>query len=211
MVLTLTHRVLSRNGMYVNLSRIQNMNKATIHFITAVTTATVVAGCNYAGLLRPSVLSQLTPEMVNLINELPNVDHPNERTIERLFAHGGLEHAKLGDDGVYRTSIEVPDGEFIWKPAMIVMENGGELELEFNNSDTFSHHAALLPSNGNPVTVPFAPGERGHARVRLDGPGLYWFGCPVGNHAGRGMLGLIVVGGEVPDEAKLDRPKQTRP
>ena len=32
-------------------------------------------------------------------------------------------------------------------------------------------------------------------RLRLDQPGLYWFGCPVSNHAGRGMLGLIVVAG----------------
>jgi PQQ system protein len=48
-------------------------------------------------------------------------------------------------------------------------------------------------------------------RVTLNQPGLYWFGCPISNHAGRGMLGLIMVKGETPEEAKLDRPKQPRP
>ena len=48
-------------------------------------------------------------------------------------------------------------------------------------------------------------------RIRLDQPGMYWFGCPVANHAGRGMLGLILVSGEVPPEARLDRPRQPRP
>jgi PQQ system protein len=47
--------------------------------------------------------------------------------------------------------------------------------------------------------------------VELDAPGLYWFGCPVGNHAGRGMLGFLFVEGDVPPEARLDRPPQPQP
>lgn len=38
-----------------------------------------------------------------------------------------------------------------------------------------------------------------------------WFGCPVANHVGRGMLGLILVRGDVPAIAKLDCPEQLRP
>jgi PQQ system protein len=41
--------------------------------------------------------------------------------------------------------------------------------------------------------------SRGMVRVKLDAPGYYWFSCPVGNHATRGMLGLVLVKGEVPD------------
>jgi len=33
----------------------------------------------------------------------------------------------------------------------------------------------------------------------------------VGNDEGRGLMGTIVVMGDVPDEAKLDRPPQPRP
>jgi PQQ system protein len=70
---------------------------------------------------------------------------------------------------------------------------------------------AFLPSNGERVLLHLPVHTGGMARIRLDEPGLYWFGCPVGNHAGRGMLGLVMVRGNVPEEARLDRPKQERP
>lgn len=173
--------------------------------------ALLLSGCQYVRLLRPKVLKQVNPEVAGLVNELPEVDRPNKEIIARLFPHGGLAEAKPDDDGVFRATISVPDGQFIWKPSIIKMARGGELELEFSNEDRLSHHAVYLPSNGSPQTATFAPGERVRTRLRLDGPGLYWFGCPVGNHAGRGMLGLIIVGGEAPEEARLDRPPQPRP
>ena len=176
--------------------------------------AAILPGCKvkkYASLARPSVLKQLDPEVVDLVNELPAVDKQNEKIIGRLFAHGGLGKAKQGDDGVYRINVRVPPGEFIWKPAIIAMRHSGELEIDFANHDPFSHHAAILPSNGSRVVLQLPKFERGRARIRLDGPGLYWFGCPVANHAGRGMLGLVMVGGDVPSDAKLERPQQKRP
>lgn len=165
----------------------------------------------YVRLLRPKSLKQLSVNMVELVNELPKLDKQNEAIVGRLFAHGGLDKAERGKDGVWRAKIRVEPASFIWKPAIIVMREEGELELEFSNKDPYSHHAAFLPNNGDRVVLTFAPGQRGRARVQLDGPGLYWFGCPISNHAGRGMLGLILVSGEVPAEAKLDRPKQKRP
>ena len=129
----------------------------------------------------------------------------------RLFAHGGLAHAKQGPGGVFRARINVPAGQYIWEPAIIVMERAGELELDFSNHDPFSYHAAFLPSNGA-RELPMLPAhKRGTARLRLDGPGYYFFGCPVANHAGRGMLGLIIVSGDSPDGGKLDRHAQKRP
>jgi hypothetical protein len=50
----------------------------------------VLTGCDYVRLLRPSVLKQLNPHVVRLVNELPAVDDPNEAIVARLFAHGGL-------------------------------------------------------------------------------------------------------------------------
>lgn len=64
--------------------------------------AFVLAFTSSCELLRPSVISQLNPDVVRLVNELPAVDHPNEAVVARLFAHGGLNHAKRGRDGVYR-------------------------------------------------------------------------------------------------------------
>src|SRR4051794_34683673 len=148
-----------------------------------------VAGCEYAGLLRPSVLSQLDPPTVRLLNGLPEVDRPNEATIARLFATGGLADAEESADGGLRASIGVPEGQMIWKPAIVVMPRGGERELTFSNPDD-ALHMAFLPSNGGREIVELPPGQAGRARIRLDGPGLYWFGCPVANHVGRGMLGF---------------------
>jgi PQQ system protein len=53
--------------------------------------------------------------------------------------------------------------------------------------------------------------SRGTATIVLDGPGYYWYGSTTGNDEGRGLTGAIVVGGDTPDEAKLDRPPQPQP
>lgn len=169
-----------------------------------------VAGCEYLKLLRPTVIEQLDPDVARLVNYLPDVDDPNEAIVARLFAHGGLSHAERGDDGVMRDVIRIPEDEFIWKPAVIVMEGPGVLELEFQNEDRHGH-AAFLPHFADRQNLDLPQHSAGRARMELDHPGLYWFGCPVGNHAGRGMLGVIIVEGEVPAEARLDRPRQSRP
>ncbi len=179
--------------------------------VAVVVVGLVVAFSDYVRLLRPSVLKQLDPELVGLVNELPAVDKQNEEIIGRLFAHGGLAHAEEGADGVMRIDLRVPPGELIWKPAIVVMPHPGELEVELFNDDPWVHHAAIMPSNGDKQFLMLPIRSRGKARVSLDGPGYYWFGCPVGNHVGRGMLGLILVRGDTPPEGRLDRPKQPRP
>jgi PQQ system protein len=176
----------------------------------AVLLGASLSSCNYVKLLRPSVLKQLNPRMVNLVNYFPKVDDQNEAVVARLFAHGGLSHAERGADGVYRQYVRIPPGEYIWQPAIIVVPKGGELELEFQNDDPFSYHAVTLPNSGNRQAMVLPMQTRGRARIRLDAPGMYFFGCPVANHAPRGMLGLVLVEGEVPPEAKLDRPRQRR-
>jgi PQQ system protein len=168
------------------------------------------AACDYVRLLRPSVLKQLNPRVVRLVNELPATDDVNEALIGRLFAHGGAADARVGRDGVMRAVVRVPKNEYLWEPAVIIMPRGGELELDFSNEDQVLH-MAFLPSNGGRQLLNIPIHERGRARLTLDQPGYYFFGCPVQNHAGRGMLGLILVKGDVPAEARLDRPPQPRP
>jgi PQQ system protein len=172
--------------------------------------AVLLTSCEYVRLLRPKVLKQLNPRVVRLVNELPEVDRPNEAIIARLFAHGGLSHAEEGSDGVFRDRIYVPKNQYIWYPAIIVMQRGGELELEFSNDDVVTH-AAFVPSDGDRQVLMLPVHQAGKVRVTLNQPGLYWFGCPISNHAGRGMLGLVMVKGDTPAEAQLDRPKQDRP
>jgi PQQ system protein len=170
----------------------------------------VLSGCDYVRLLRPNTLKQLNPRVVRLVDYLPEVDAPNKAIVGRLFPHGGLSHAKLTADGIFRDEIRIPKNQYIWEPAVIVMKHGGELELTFFNDDQ-NFHMAFLPSDGEREVLEIPVASGGRARVHLESPGLYWFGCPVADHAGRGMLGLIVVEGDVPAEAKLDRPVQARP
>ncbi|HLL29888.1 MAG TPA: MSMEG_3727 family PQQ-associated protein [Allosphingosinicella sp.] len=169
--------------------------------------ALALAGCEYAGLLRPNVLAQVDPEMAALLNELPKLDEPNEALIGRLFATGGASRVSVGDDGVMRDKIRVPKDEYLWYPAIIIMPRGGTLELDITNEDQ-RPHAIFAPSNGERQVMELPAATRGIVRVTLDQPGMYWFGCPVANHANRGMLGFVFVKGEVPPEARLDRPRQ---
>ena len=195
----------------VRRSKVVKLCVVVVALALAFSLAALLGLGEYLRLLRPQSLKQLDPDMVRLVNELAHVDHQNEFIVGRLFAHGGAGKAELGGDRVWRVKVKVVDGEYLWNPAVIVMKEAGILEMEFSNPDTFAHHAAYLPSNGNRVLMTLPPLKNGRARIELDGPGLYWFGCPVSNHAGRGMLGLILVRGEVPEEARLDRPKQDRP
>lgn len=172
-----------------------------------IAAAIALAGCEYAGLLRPSVLGQVDPEMAALMNELPNLDEPNEAMIGRLYATGGASRVKVGSDGIMRDKIRVPKDEYLWYPAILIMPRGGTLELDITNEDE-RPHAIYAPSNGARQYMELPGLTRGVVRVTLDQPGLYWFGCPVANHANRGMLGFVLVKGEVPPEARLDRPRQ---
>lgn len=176
-----------------------------------LTVAASLSGCEYARLLRPGVLKQLNPDVVRLVNTLPDVDEPNKAIVARLIGHGGLARATEGADGVFRARIHVPPGQFIWRPAAVLVPRGGELELEFHNADPRSLNAAILPSNAGQQFITLPSHTGGRVRLRLDQPGLYSFDCPIANHAGRGMVGLILVSCEVPAGAKLDRPRQQRP
>jgi PQQ system protein len=95
----------------------------------------------------------------------------------------------MGADGVMRDGITVPMNELIWKPAIIVMPQAGELELDLSNEDQ-AHHIAFMPGDGERQVLDLPARTRGRVRIHLDEPGLYWFGCAVSNHAGRGMLGF---------------------
>jgi PQQ system protein len=97
-----------------------------------------------------------------------------------------------------------------WEPAVLVMPHGGRIELTVVNDDK-NTHSALFPSNGDKQYLGLLNHSRGRATLILDGPGFYWYSSPGGNDEGRGLTAAIVVLGEVPPEARLDRPDQPRP
>jgi PQQ system protein len=166
-----------------------------------------LSSCEYAKILRPNVLAEVDPEMAVVINELPNLDEPNEAIIGRLYATGGAMRATVGSDGIMRTRMRIKKDEMLFYPSILILPRGGTYEIDLTNEDQ-QDHGIYLASNGERQVTMVPAGTRGVIRATLDQPGLYWFGCPVSNHAGRGMLGFIFVKGEVPPEARLDRPRQ---
>jgi PQQ system protein len=142
--------------------------------------------------------------------QLQELGKQNGATIGRLLATGNVGEAKDGPDGRMHATVRIQPDELAWDPAVLVLPHGGELELELINDD-LNTHCALLPSNGDSQFIWLVNHSRGTATLKLDGPGYYWYGSPTGNDEGRGLTGAIVVGGDAPPEARLDRPKQPRP
>ncbi|MBB5158562.1 MSMEG_3727 family PQQ-associated protein [Saccharopolyspora phatthalungensis] len=150
-----------------------------------------------------------TVELSVLVSEL-GLDKQNKAILGRLVAHGGLGYAEEGADGRMHGRIRIPLDELVWDPSILVMPRGGDLELEIINDDQ-NTHCALLPSNGDRQFIWLPVQSRGTASLNLDGPGYYWYTSPIGNDEGRGLIGVIAVLGDVPQEARLDRPAQPRP
>ena len=141
---------------------------------------------------------------------LPELLKQNGATLGRLLANGNVGHAKERSDGRMHARVRIPPDELVFDPTVLIMPHGGELELELVNDD-MNTHCALLPSNGDSQFIWLVNHSRGMATIHLDGPGYYWYSSPTGNDEGRGLTGAIVVMGEVPKDARLDRPKQPRP
>ena len=148
-------------------------------------------------------------ELSAAVNEL-GLNKQNRAMLGRLLPHGGLSRAEEGPDGRMRAQVRIPSDDMIWEPSIIVMPHAGDLELEIFNDDE-NTHCALLPSNGDKRWIWLPVYSRGVVTLNLDGPGYYWFSSNLGNDEGQGLFGAIVVMGEVPEEAKLDRPPQPRP
>jgi PQQ system protein len=143
--------------------------------------------------------------------ELPGLDRQNGAMLGRLPVRDGrLEHADEGADGRMHARVRIAPDELIWDPSILVMPHGGELDLELVNDDQ-NTHCALLPSNGDNQFLWLPNNSRGSATIELDGPGCYWYSSIIGNDEGRGLIAAIVVLGDAPPEAQLDRPAQPRP
>jgi PQQ system protein len=151
----------------------------------------------------------IADERAGLLSEL-GLDVQNHATIGRLLGTGSIARATERADGTMEATIRIKEDEVAWDPAVLVLPHGGNLELTVINDDK-NTHAALFPSNGDKKLLWLLNHSKGRAKLNLDGPGYYWYSSPGGNDEGRGLTAAIVVLGEVPPEARLDRPDQPRP
>lgn len=141
---------------------------------------------------------------------LAELNGQNRASIGAVLNTGSIGQATERADGVMEATITIREDAMAWDPAVLMVPHGGTIELTIINDDT-NTHACLLPSNGDKQFIGLLNHSKGKATIELDGPGYYWYGSPAGNDEGRGLTAAIVVGGDVPPEAKLDRPAQPRP
>jgi PQQ system protein len=154
-------------------------------------------------------MATLTPDRSTELSEI-GLDKQNQATLGRLLTTGNIGYAEEGDGGRMRARIRIVPDQLIWDPSILVMPREGHLDIEFVNDDQ-NTHCALVPSNGDSQWIWLPNYSRGTVHVTLDGPGYYWFSSNIGNDEGRGLIGAIVVKGDVPESARLDRPQQPRP
>ena len=167
--------------------------------IAPLLAVSLAAGCTYAPFLRggrPGHSYSAAVSPIPLSRHLHDIKGPTEDVLARLHASGGPAAAKIGKDGIMRVRVRVPRGQYVWEPSVIVMPKTGALEISFTNDDR-AHHVVLVSTEADRRQLLDLPSEsQGRLTVSFDRPGRYWFGCPVSNHAGRGMLGLVLVEGE---------------
>lgn len=139
-----------------------------------------------------------------------NLYGQNKATLGRMLGTGNIGYAEVGADGRMTATVRIREDELCWDPGILILPHGGGLELTVINDDK-NTHCAVLPSNGDSMIIWLVNHSKGTANLTLHGPGYYWYGSTTGNDEGRGLTGAIVVSGDVPQEAKLDRPAQPRP
>jgi PQQ system protein len=150
------------------------------------------------------------PVTASVEQVLAGLDKQNSAALGRVLGRGNVGHATEGPDGKMHARVTIPVDQLSWDPAVLVLPHGGEVEIELVNDD-YNTHCAVLPSNGDSKFIWLTCLSKGKATLELDGPGYYWYGSPTGNDEGRGLTGVIAVLGDVPAEARLDRPAQPQP
>ena len=142
--------------------------------------------------------------------DVQHLDHQNAVTLGRILGRGRVGQAEDGAGGKMTATVRIPEDELVFDPGVLVLPHAGEVELTLINDDK-NTHCAVLPCNGDMQFIWLVNHSKGTAVLHLDGPGYYWYGSRTGNDEGRGLTGAIVVQGDAPPEARLDRPPQPRP
>ena len=162
-------------------------------------------------LLAAIIVGASSCSMLPVLRAMLATRKPNHMISGQLFANGGGATAAFGSDGIARVTIERRPKETILHPAIILMGHPGDLEITFSNNDPQAHLLLVTQSDGAQQVLDLAPNQAGTTRVHYGTPGIYTIADAMANEMGQGMQAFVLVQGEVPPTAKLDRPKQRRP
>lgn len=89
--------------------------------------------------------------------------------------------------------VEIAASEFALDPAEIALDEAGAVTLRLTNTGSTVHALQVEGEGIQAGTEVIQPGETAELTVEL-GQGRYVLYCPVGDHRGRGMEGMLGVG-----------------
>ena len=107
---------------------------------------------------------------------------------------GGGENGDAGDTaGAAEQTVQVSATDFEFDPAEISTE-AGDVTIELANDGQAPHALEIEGEGVEEESETIDPGESTTLAVELE-EGTYEIYCPVGDHADRGMVGTLTVGG----------------
>lgn len=103
--------------------------------------------------------------------------------------------AMLAGCGEGQTTLDVRLTDYELNPRRPEIDGPSEVRFRVRNEGSVAHALTVAGPKEEVEIEPLAPGGTTSFTLDLDEPGRYRMFCPVGDHAGRGMRGVITVDG----------------
>ena len=113
----------------------------------------------------------------------------------RVAVTGGNAGNAGNASAKYDQEVQITAADFSLNGAPLTARVGERIEFKLANNGGTDHEFEVLDASGANIgeVGPTAPGKTGEVIVTFAKAGTYSFLCGIGDHAGRGMKGTIVV------------------
>jgi uncharacterized cupredoxin-like copper-binding protein len=108
---------------------------------------------------------------------------------------GGETQAQTIKKGPLVGAVAINETEYKLTPVKPTAKQAGLVEFRVQNSGKVVHALEVVGPNGEQKTGQIQPGKSATLRVDLGKAGTYDMYCPIDNHKGKGMEGLVAVAG----------------
>ena len=92
-------------------------------------------------------------------------------------------------------TVSISEKEFSLDPSTVNIGRSGAVTFKVTNNGQITHALEIEGKGMEDETESIEPGESATLTVQLDQPGSYEMYCPIDDHEGKGMKGVVRVGG----------------